>query len=220
MPTNHLREDRIGLTRLMNNGLQATITAYRGAHDIDIQFSNGAKVFNKYYHDFAIGLVRCPMLVEYIEDYINVTNANTNPHTVFMIDLDDESVLVGKPWGVNGCGYVIRSHPLELLHRTIMKAKSNELVDHINHDTLDNRKQNLRLCTTAQNAHNSRISKHNTSGFKGVHFDLRSQRWIASIIAHDKRIQIGSYVDKIDAVIARNEAAIKYHKEFAWINRI
>ena len=57
------------------------------------------------------------------------------------------------------------------MHRLILNAAKEKMVDHKNHDTLDNRRSNLRLCTNTQNQGNSRIRKKGTSKFKGVHFN-------------------------------------------------
>src|SRR3990167_4594031 len=54
------------------------------------------------------------------------------------------------------------------MHRQILNPARNLLIDHVNHNTLDNRKSNLRLVSYAENQYNKRISKRNTSGYKGV----------------------------------------------------
>lgn len=62
------------------------------------------------------------------------------------------------------------------MHRPVMNARDHEQVDHINHDGLDNRKENLRIVTNSQNGMNRRLTSANTSGYKGVSFDRGAYR--------------------------------------------
>jgi len=107
------------------------------------------------------------------------------------------------------------------LHRFILKIIDKKIfVDHANMDTLDNRKINLRICSHSQNQMNKQIQKNNSSSFKGVHFDKRCNKFFAVITLNRKRIWCGYYIDPIDAAKAYNEAALKYHGEFAKLNKI
>lgn len=105
-----------------------------------------------------------------------------------------------------------------------MRAGPREIIDHINGDGLDNRKQNLRICTKSENACNRGIDRDNTSGYKGVCYisnkTKRVKRWIAQIAINKKHICIGYFHTKEEAAIAYNEAATKYHGEFAKLNII
>ena len=87
-------------------------------------------------------------------------------------------------------------------------------VDHINGDRTDNRWCNLRVCTKAQNCQNQ-TAMRGRSGFRGVHWDKRFQRWKASIRANGLRYNLGSFVSKEDAIIARLKASKELHGEFA-----
>lgn len=87
--------------------------------------------------------------------------------------------------------------------------------DHKNRNTLDNRKINLRPCTTVENAQNKTKPKNNTSGVIGVHLDKRINKWVARIKTTEKRILLGNFTNKDDAIIARLNAEAKYFKEFA-----
>lgn len=89
--------------------------------------------------------------------------------------------------------------------------------DHIdNASGLDNRRSNLRICTSAENARNRNCHKNNSSGFKGVRWSENCRRWVASINAGDGRIlALGSFIDRDDAARAYGIAATKYHGEFA-----
>jgi hypothetical protein len=105
------------------------------------------------------------------------------------------------------------------MHREIMNAKAWQLVDHRFHDTLDNRKSELRICTHKQNMHNMIRPVRNTSGFKGVSWHRGRQRWRARIKMHNREFHIGAFVCAIDAAIAYDRAAIKRFGEFAMTNK-
>jgi hypothetical protein len=92
--------------------------------------------------------------------------------------------------------------------------------DHINGDSLDNRKGNLRTCTMEQNKRNRRTGKNNTSGYKGVQWCKRSKKWKAGIMVNRKAIHIGLYQTKEAAAKMYNEAAIKHHGQFAKLNTL
>lgn len=93
------------------------------------------------------------------------------------------------------------------------------LVDHINTDSLDNRKANLRLATHSQNSCNSRRDKSNTySRFRGVSFSKRKGKWFAAIRVNGKKTWLGYFANEEDAAKAYDEAAQKYHGEFARVN--
>lgn len=104
------------------------------------------------------------------------------------------------------------------LHRLIMNSPKDLQIDHINGNRLDNRKENLRVCTKSQNAMNSKLARTNTSGYKGVNWDKRYNKWRARIKLNKKEKHLGFFNNKEDAAKAYNEAAIKYFGEFARIN--
>ncbi len=103
------------------------------------------------------------------------------------------------------------------LHREIMNAPKGLLVDHINSDTLDNRRANLRLATHSQNSCNRRIKSKGSSRFRGVQF-RKNRGWVAVTYKNKKMIWLGTFDSEIDAARAYDRAAIKYHKEFARLN--
>jgi len=91
------------------------------------------------------------------------------------------------------------------------------VIDHINHNGLDNRKANLRLATFAQNARNSRM-RRNRSGYKGVCFTNDRGKYRAVIWHNNIRIHLGYFDSPISAAKAYDHAARKYHREFAVLN--
>jgi hypothetical protein len=96
------------------------------------------------------------------------------------------------------------------LHRLIMDTPKNLTVDHINHDTLDNRKSNLRNITHAQNCQNKKGAQGNSkSGIRGVHKHSKNNRWVAQLGAPGKKIYLGSFVSKEEA----EKAVIEARKE-------
>jgi hypothetical protein len=105
------------------------------------------------------------------------------------------------------------------LQREIMNPPPGLLVDHKNSDSLDNRRDNLRLATRSQNLYNKPKTKAKTySSFKGVTFRKNRRRWLAAINSNGKRIFLGSFDSEIDAARAYDNAALKYHGEFARLN--
>ena len=107
-----------------------------------------------------------------------------------------------------------------LMHRIIMNTDKDLVVDHLNGNTLDNRKCNLRNCTHGENLRNQKISIKNTSGYKGVSWSIEKKKWFTQIQLKNKKIFIGYFVNSIDAAKAYNEAAIKFYGEFANLNKI
>lgn len=91
-------------------------------------------------------------------------------------------------------------------------------IDHINGDPGDNRIDNLRLCTHAENCRNGKLRSSNSSGFKGVSFDKSRQKWNAEITHQRRKIHLGRYETREEAAIAYDAAAKKFHGEFARVN--
>ena len=105
------------------------------------------------------------------------------------------------------------------MHRFLMNPPDDLLVDHHNHNGLDNRRSNLRLATDSTNQQNAR--KRNcktTSRFKGVDFVKPTGKWRARISVNGKRLFLGSFTDELDAAMTYDEAAKKYFGEYACLN--
>lgn len=106
------------------------------------------------------------------------------------------------------------------LHRMIMKCPEDRLIDHKNRNTLDCRRSNMRICNKSKNAVNSFLRKDNTSGFKGITWHERENKWKARVTVNQKRINLGTFITKEEAALAYNQAAQKYFGEFARLNTI
>jgi hypothetical protein len=101
------------------------------------------------------------------------------------------------------------------MHRAILNVTDSALdVDHINMNTLDNRKENLRIATRSQNQFNRNKQSNNTSGYKGVYWHRQKAKWDSIIIVNKKRIFLGSYSTPEEAYNAYREAALEMHGEF------
>ncbi len=116
------------------------------------------------------------------------------------------------------CPSVNGARPVVLMHRQILNAPKGSEVDHINHNGLDNRQENLRLCSNSQNHQNTLKSAKNTSGYKGVSKHSKANKWVSQIYVKRQVVYLGYYDSIIDAAIAYDEAAIKYFGEFACTN--
>lgn len=149
-----------------------------------------------------------------------------------IVDNDDYKYLIQFKWCAKKrpcCGYVAcrtyRCHITKkdkfiYMHRLITKASTGEIVDHINHNTLDNRKCNLRICTSKQNTQNMLPSKRSNTGYKGVYYSKKRKSFITLIKIDNKRLYLGAFKLVEDAAIAYNKAASYYFKEFACLNAI
>lgn len=139
----------------------------------------------------------------------------------FLFDLDDYEYIKDFNWKIDKQGYaycqIKKKGKLHLirLHRIIADAPDGKLVDHINGDTLDNRRNNLRLVTIAQNGHNRSLSSKNKSGVTGVFWFEKRGKWLVNICNNNKTIYIGLYSNFDDAVKARYEAEDKYFGEYS-----
>lgn len=99
------------------------------------------------------------------------------------------------------------------MHREIMNPSKSFLVDHKNHNRLDNRKKNLRVCTFAENAKNARW--RSDSWLKGVTWHKATQKWAAQIQVNGKRIHLGLFTSKVSARRKYIATARVVHGEYA-----
>jgi hypothetical protein len=147
---------------------------------------------------------------------------------VALIDTEDLLKIAGHSWYFQS-GYAATSiggrknKKMIYMHRLIMGITDNKIrIDHINHDKLDNRKQNLRACSHSENGKNLpvRKSSNKTSKYKGVYFDKSRDKWTARIKVDYKGIFLGRFDDEKQAALAYNKAAQTYFGEFACLNEM
>lgn len=118
-------------------------------------------------------------------------------------------------WDKSGIGKKeIHLHRIILERVLCRRLTSNEDVDHIDSNGLNNQRENLRIATRSQNAHNRKKPSNNTSGVKGIFFRNDIKRWYAYISINKKRIHLGSFPTKDEAIKARHDAVILYHGDF------
>jgi hypothetical protein len=137
------------------------------------------------------------------------------------IDKEDLKKIKDYKWGLDGHGYVSshnRKHYFKL-HQIIIGKKDGYVIDHINHNVLDNRKENLRHITQHQNSMYCVIPKNNKSGYKGIYLDTRRNTWSVEIKFNYKKIFLGCFKNKEDAIIARKNAEEKYFGDFIYRKR-
>lgn len=153
-----------------------------------------------------------------VENYRGVFDILVDNIFYDFIEYSNSVVSVNK----NGYCYIRVMNKRYSLHRFVMNVSSKHVVDHINHNTLDNRKENLRLCSIQENVRNS--IKHNScktsSKFKGVSFRVGRGLWRAYISFNRKYIHLGHFNNEIDAAIAYNIKARDLFGEFACLNNI
>lgn len=134
------------------------------------------------------------------------------------IDKDTVSFVKKYKWHLDGHGYVATriKNKIYRLHGLVLNnSDKNKVHDHISGNKLDNRKENLRLITQAQNVINKNIQSNNTSGRVGVSWFKSTKKWSSYIQVDGKKISLGYFYDFEDAVRARQDAELKYHGEYS-----
>lgn len=100
-----------------------------------------------------------------------------------------------------------------MMHRVIAERAGldlSKLIDHIDRNGLNNQRDNLRSATNKENQENTGLPSNNTSGCKGVSWDKRSSKWRATIYHHKKRIYLGYFKNKEEAIKVRKQAETEY----------
>jgi hypothetical protein len=140
-----------------------------------------------------------------------------------IVDADDYYQLSKFRWSAIPGGktfYAAGSHGGKRIqmHRMIMDAPGHLVVDHIDHNGLNNCRSNLRLCTAAQNCCNKSIYICGASKYKGVYWYKDRKKWSAKIKFNHKLYNLGYFADEITAAKAYDEKAKELHGEFACLN--
>lgn len=149
-----------------------------------------------------------------------------NSDKFFMFDIEDFSIISKYTWYLSNNGYVIsstykgNSTSVDFIHRIVMRLNSADerCIDHINHDTLDNRKANLRICTIQNNNCNKELLSRNTSSITGVDYIKKLMKWRARINVNGTSIHLGVFESFNDAIKARKDAEDKYYGEYSYDN--
>ena len=177
------------------------------------KYPNLNKKYNKYKLDGEYG--------------VGITS-NTNKE--FYFDLEDFDKIKNYCWYEDANGYVA-AHSLKtdnrngyviFLHRliyNILDVGRDIIIDHIQHNKLDNRKSTLRIVNSSENSCNRGIQSNNTSGITGVYFHKPSNSWCGYINIDDKQIRIYTNT-KEEAVIERRKLEDKYFGEYSYNNSI
>lgn len=160
----------------------------------------------------------------------------TSKQQQFIIDKEDISYVENYTWYIQqkivngkyvGGEYIVAQFPIQdnkrvrkFLHNIIWEANYGEIpkgkkVDHIDRNPRNNRKDNLRLVSQQSNAMNRNRPQNNTSGFIGVSFNKAGQKWIAYITIDKKRINLGVFDNKEEAIKERLKAEKIYFQDFA-----
>ncbi len=154
----------------------------------------------------------------------------TQGQVAFVDDADYEELSKHKWFAEkhrSGNFYAVRGFPLKngkqrliRMHRQILRLEFGDKRqgDHINHNTLDNHQDNLRICTNQQNTTNKKIRLNTTSRFKGVYWNKLAKKWHAQIGIDGKRKHLGFWKLEELAALTYDFAAMKYHYEFAVFN--
>ena len=138
-----------------------------------------------------------------------------------LVDNEDFELVAQYTWFL----FVSRGHPYVcawvegqrvFLHRFITQAPKGVYVDHKDGDGLNNRRANLRRATQGQNAANQRLSKANTSGFKGV--SRNGRNWLAQTKVGGKYMYLGTYRTPEEAAQAYDATVIELHGPYARTN--
>lgn len=159
----------------------------------------------------------------------------TNGRGIALVDDEDFERVNAVRWLLHNDGYASRTYwyypeGVELIYanrrckyitmqRFILGEKDGLHIDHINRNRLDNRKENLRFVTPAQNIHNS-VRKPSKHGFIGVHKREGEKKYSMKIRVGAKNINEYGFDTPQEAARRYNELALKYRGEFAVLNAL
>lgn len=165
---------------------------------------------------------------------------NSKKHGIKKILVDDEDfeALNKFKWGIkksHNTYYAFRNIPFGTQLKTVgmhsVILNTNKLIDHKDHNGLNNQKHNIRVCSKTQNGQNRTSAKNSSSKYLGVALKkVKSLKpcgslvvycyWQSMIMINKKHTFIGTFKNEIDAALSYNEAAKKHHGEFANLNII
>lgn len=137
------------------------------------------------------------------------------------VSRSDIDLVAGHSWYLSkGYARTMTGQRQVYMHRLIVgRDADGKVVDHRSGDKLDNRRENLRACSLAENARSTR-KREGAHPYKGVYFRPHMGKWRAQIRADRKIHRLGHFSSPEDAARAYNEAAARLHGEFARLNVI
>jgi hypothetical protein len=145
-----------------------------------------------------------------------------------IVDPEDYKELAKYKWYARGCGRRFYAERWDIsgdkgkcvkMHQVIMGTKEGKVIDHINHNCLDNRKANLRFVTVQQNTWNKRKNRGNSSSqYKGVNLAKGRKKWRAQIFCNGRKIHLGYFYDEKEAAKAYDSKAKELFGEYATTN--
>jgi hypothetical protein len=139
----------------------------------------------------------------------------------FYFDLEDYELIKDYCWFISEKDYICTNtrHKKHLkMHRLVMNAQKNEEVDHKKHNTHDNRKSELRKVTSSQNNMNAKLAKNNSTGYKGITFDIEKNKFRARITCNKKVYHLGYFENIENAIKARDKVEEKQFGEYSYDN--
>lgn len=148
----------------------------------------------------------------------------TESGDTFLFDLEDYDLIKKYKWSINksrtNCVQANINKTTIKMHRIILNAKAGEIIDHINRDETDNRKENLRICSQSENMRNREINSTNTTGHKGVHESKGRNRYEAYVEnRYGKRVRktfyFSTYGNKEKAYVCACEWCEDMDKKFS-----
>lgn len=145
-----------------------------------------------------------------------------------LVDEEDFERFSHLKWNLNTHGYAVtntydpetKKRKRSGLHRLITNCPEGLTVDHINRDKLDNRKENLRICTKTDNNRNRSKRCDSKNKYRGYAFHNKNKNFIAQISVNGKNIHLGCFKTEEEAAMAYNEAAYIYFGKFANLNKV
>lgn len=139
--------------------------------------------------------------------------------SIAVVDADSGPEITERTWSLNGQGYAVTTRrsgdesELVYLHREILKPPADRLVDYVNRNKLDNRRANLRVVTSAENAWNSQRRVCARSGYSGVY--AVGNRFRVELTRYGRRYHLGTYCDATEAAAIHMHARQRLESPFA-----
>lgn len=141
---------------------------------------------------------------------------------IMKIDYDDWQKLKHIKWWVNNTtrNFYARNSKLGYLHNILLNTAKGHVADHINGNSLDNRRVNLRQVTIGQNSRNISVRKTSKTGYKGVSYHALAKKFMVQINFEGTYHYLGLYKTKEEAALVYNKAAIQLHGQYAKLNEV